>query len=89
MERTLKFINTYTVAEFKELFGVVKIDIIKNPHTSKLFFTCNSKDLGSKSGPVSDDYATNPAISLVEGDDKEQFYIIHKKGSAENTVASL
>lgn len=89
MDRTLEFISTYTVAEFKQLFEVVRIEIIKNPNTGKLFFNCNSGTRGKISGPVGADYSSNPAISLVKGDDEEQFFMLHKKGSAENTVDTL
>ena len=38
-ENNLVFGNKMEVAEFKAKMGIDRIDIIKNPHTGKLFFT--------------------------------------------------
>ena len=85
----LSFVATYTVAEFKELQNVAKIDIIKNPTTSKLFFVANTDAGVTIRGAVSEGYKENTAISKVVGSNNEEFYLIHKRGSVENIVESL
>ena len=85
----LSFVATYTVAEFKELHNVVKIDIIKNPTTSKLFFVANTGIGTTLRGAVSMDYKENTSISKVVGSNNEEFYLIHKRGSVENIAESL
>lgn len=84
----LTFVATYDVAEFKAMYGVEKISIVKNPTTGKLFFDCNSSK-GRISGAVSADYAENTKISLVKGDANEEFFLIHKGNSSENTIDTL
>lgn len=83
MENKLKFIKTLSVADFKAQNNNNGIDIIKNPNTDKLFFTC-----GHTTGAVSSDYKESPCVSLVVGTDDVEFWLIHKKATA-NTVDSL
>ena len=87
----LSFVATYTVAEFKELHNVVKIDIIKNPTTSKLFFVANTGAGVTIRGAVSEGYKENTAISKVLLDDNSEMYLIHKRPSnaVDNTVDTL
>ena len=85
----LSFVATYSIAEFKELYNVAKIDIIKNPTTEKLFFTANTGIGTTIRGAVSMDYKENTSISKVIGSENEEFYLIHKRGSVENIVESL
>ena len=88
--QTLQFTETYSVARFKELKGVTTLEIIKNPHTEKTFFTC--PDDSTVSGKVgSQDWTHNPAISLcVDSESGDTFYMLHKKGSSnQNVVATL
>lgn len=76
MDNNLKFIDTLTVEQFKAQQLVKEIQVRKNPHTSKLFFT-----YGGKTGAVSTKgIPTHPMISLVEGNDGEQFYLLHEEG---------
>lgn len=76
----LTFVNTFSLSDFKGNNGITKIDIIKNPNSGKLFFSCYSTKLGRISGAVSSDYRTNTMVSrVVAGAD--EFYLIHKAGS--------
>lgn len=69
----LKFIETFTVEQFKNENNVNQILIKQNPKNGKLFFT-----YGAKTGAVSaNGIPEHPMISLVEGDNNEQFYLLH------------
>ena len=56
--------NRMTARQLKESQGNAPIDIVKNPHTGKLFFTC-----GSKRGYVSPNAATKLADANSTLDD--------------------
>ena len=72
----LQFIDTLTVEQFKAEKRVEKLQVKKNPHTGKLFFT-----FGAKTGAVSSKgVPTHPMVSLVKGTDGEQFYLLHEEG---------
>ena len=76
MDNNLKFIDTLTVEQFKTQKLVKEIQVRKNPHTSKLFFT-----YGGKTGAVSTQgIPAHPMISLVEDNEGEQFYLLHEEG---------
>ena len=89
MANQLAFVATYTVAEFKELFKVSKIEIIKNPTTEKLFFTANTAEGVQMRGAVSAGYKEDTRISKVMMEDNTEMYLIHKGNSDENTVDTL
>ena len=80
MEKNLKFIETMSVSEFKELFDVDKIEIKKNERTGKCFFV-----YGVETGVVSrkalSGELTMPMISeVISPDTGEMFYLLHQKG---------
>lgn len=90
MENTLNFSETMTVQRFKDKHNVRQLDIIKNPKTGKMFFSC--PDDSSISGKIStsDDWKTNPAISrCTDTSSGETFWMLHKKGEAANVVESI
>jgi len=91
MANQLSFVATYTVAEFKDLYNVSKIDIIKNPNGGKLFFTANTGIGTTIKGAVSEGYKENPAISKVILDDNSEMFLIHKRGegSGANIIDSM
>lgn len=89
MANQLAFVATYSLVEFKELFKVSKIDIIKNPTTSKLFFTANTVEGVQMRGAVSEGYKENTRISKVMMEDNTEMYLIHKGSAEENTVDTL
>lgn len=73
----LTFIETLTVEQFKAKTLVDKICVKKNPKTGKLFFT-----YGAKTGAVAiKGIPQHPMVSLVEGNDNSQFYLLHEEGT--------
>lgn len=78
------FISTQSISEFKASNKIELIEVIQNPHTSKLFFKA-----GTIIGKVSEHYKEAPVISMCKSEDTDEtFYILHKKGSA-NVVDTL
>ena len=74
--KNLEFLDTLTVEQFKAEKRVDKIQVKKNPHTGKLFFT-----FGAKTGAVAaKGIPTHPMISLVKGNDGQQFFLLHEEG---------
>ena len=72
----LNFIETFTVEQFKAAQHVDKIQVKQNPKNNKLFFT-----FGAKVGAVAvKGIPAHPMVSLVSGDDGEQFYLLHEEG---------
>lgn len=72
----LEFLDTLTVEQFKAEKRVDKIQVKKNPNTGKLFFT-----FGAKTGAVTaKGVPSHPMISLVKGDEGEEFYLLHEEG---------
>ena len=78
----LKFLKTYSVAEFKKKYDVETIEIKKNPQTGKNFFV-----YGFETGAVSDKLNSKgkldvPVISEVcSGETGDTFYMLHEKSS--------
>lgn len=73
----LQFIDTLTVEQFKAEKRVDKIQVKKNPNTNKLFFT-----FGAKTGAVAaKGVPSHPMISLVQGREGHQFYLLHEEGT--------
>jgi len=81
----IRFIWTKSVDAFKKEEGISVIDLVRNPKTSKLFFTCNGEVRGAASEKVID--AERVAVSLVEANDKE-FLLLHAQ-SSNNVVRSF
>lgn len=73
----LTFLDTLTVEQFKEETKVSKLEVKRNPNTGKLFFT-----YGAKTGAVSSKgVPAHPMVSLVRGDDNEEFWLLHEEGT--------
>ena len=83
VDNTIKFGQQFTLEQIKAKGQCSKIDIVKNPHTGKIFFVA-----GSLSGKVSKKGYSNPVISLCTDEKGEQFYMLHPK-SESNVIASL
>ena len=76
MEAKLSFNETLTVEQFKSQMNVSRIDVKKNPHTGKLFFT-----YGSKTGAVAvKGIPTNPMLSNVTTPEGDSFWLLHEEG---------
>lgn len=76
MEKSLHFIETLTVEQFKAAQRVDKIQVKQNPKTNKLFFT-----FGSKTGAVAvNGIPAHPMVSEVEAPDGSTFWLLHEEG---------
>ena len=77
MANELKFRETMTVEQFKAAQRVDKLQVKKNPKTSKLFFT-----FGSKTGAVAvKGIPAHPMVSEVEAPDGSTFFLLHEEGT--------
>lgn len=84
MANNLTFLDTLTVEQFKAEKRVDKIFVKENPKTGKLFFT-----YGAKTGAVAaKGVPTHPMISLVKGNDGEQFFLLHEEGQGSAPVVA-
>ena len=85
--KPLVFGESWTPSEFKKQFATetTPIDIIKNPHTNKVFFVC-----GKVTGRVSlKGYRENPCITLTTDEDSgELAYMLHNRATT-NVIDSL
>lgn len=76
MEAKLSFNETLTVEQFKSQMQVSRIEVKKNPHTGKLFFT-----YGSKTGAVAvKGIPSNPMLSNVTTPEGDSFWLLHEEG---------
>lgn len=76
METNLTFNETLTVEQFKAKHNVSRIDVKRNPNTSKLFFT-----YGAKTGAVAvKGIPQHPMLSNVTGSDGTSFWLLHEEG---------
>jgi len=77
MEKFASWNQTLTVEQFKDLMKVSHIDVKKNPHTDKLFFT-----FGAKTGAVAvKGVPLKPMLSNVTGADGTSFWLLHEEGT--------
>ena len=83
VDSTIKFGAQFTVEQFKAKAQCSKIDIVKNPHTGKIFFVA-----GSLSGKVSKKGYANPVISECADENGEAFYMLHSKAET-NIINSI
>lgn len=86
MNTNLTFKNTMSVAHFKQVHDVAGVEVIRNPHTNKLFWKAGEH----LSGKVAEKgYQPHPAISqCIDQETGEEFMMLHAKG-ATNTVEVL
>lgn len=76
MDAKLTFNETLTVEQFKSQMQVSRIEVKKNPHTGKLFFT-----YGSKTGAVAvKGIPSNPMLSNVTTPEGDSFWLLHEEG---------
>ena len=85
--KKLKFLQTTSLAKFKELVDITQIDVVKNPHTGKLFFVAS--DDNSVSGKISESFDSTAPVSVSKcldpkDEKKEEFYMLHN--TAESNV---
>ena len=90
MNNKLKFLKSWSVAQFKAEQEVDKIEVLKNEATGKCFMA-----FGFEKGAVSEKFErgelTNPIISQVcNAETGDMFYLLHQKGeSSAQTLAVL
>lgn len=72
---SLEFNNSYSIKEFRGLCNNRPLEVVENPHTGKLFFTC-----GDVTGAVAKDidYTGNCVVSEVS-DGTQAFFMLHNK----------
>jgi len=82
--KDLKFLETTSLAKFKDLLDITQIDVIKNPKTGKLFFVAS--DDNSVSGKISETFDSTASVSVSKCQDAEgeEFYMLHN--TAESNV---
>ena len=86
MERNLKFLQTWSVEEFKAAQGVDRIDILKGDVSGKAFFAYGP-ETGACSHKVLAGKITDPVISQVcSADTGDTFYLLHQKGEGGATL---
>ena len=86
----LTFVQTWSVAQFKQNNGVDKIDIMMNEKTGKCFFVFGVEK-GACSKRVGTGEVTVPVISKVCAPETgDVFYLLHQQGEGgATTLATL
>ena len=80
MERNLKFLQTWSVPEFKQNNNVQDIEILQNPATGKVFFSYGA-ETGACSRRAKEGELTDPVVSRVcSADTGDMFYLLHQRG---------
>lgn len=77
ISQTLSFVSSQTLAEFKMSHNVSKVDIVKNPKTSKIFFKCSTV-----SGAVSNKWTSaQPSVISIVRDNDIEFFMLHNEAT--------
>ena len=75
----LNYLETRSIASFKEDAGSETLEIKRNNKTNKFFFVCGQLIGAVSSKAVESDF-NDPVISQVESEDTgEIFYLLHSK----------
>jgi hypothetical protein len=82
----LTFLESLTIQQFKERSKTSKIDVLRNPHTNKLFMV---DEAGNILGGAKENFTEAPVVSRVKGPDGTESYLLHKKGEAAEVFATL
>ena len=86
MDKNLKFLQTWSIDDFKKAQGVEKIDLLQNEISGKSFFAYGF-ETGACSNKVLTGELTNPVVSKVcSADTGETFYLLHQKGEGGATL---
>lgn len=87
----LNFNNTVSIARFKTINGISTINVIKNPHTEKRFFTCPEDS--KLSGKIAEKINFTEPLFVSECSDPdsgETFMLLHNRtDNTANIVATL
>ena len=82
------FVETFTIEQFKAEVGTSTIELIKSPKTGSYFIADaagNSVAAVSKKITQASDL-TEPVVSNVIGDNGDEFYLMHNKGTGGNNT---
>lgn len=89
-QSSLQFIETNNVANFKSKNNASKIDVLPATEEGKKpFFVTDSGIIGSVSDNVDLQSPNDIMISRVQGDNGDQWYLMHKAPTRENVLATL
>ena len=85
-QRTLTFVKSQSIAQFKSEKQVDLLPVKKNPTTGKLFLTW----IGGQ-GAVAKSYDSSKPklISLVRDAEGVEFYMLHNEGNGAESVETL
>ena len=78
----LKFTNSKSIANFKEVNNINLIRFIKNPKTNKVFFTCDNGMSGKISDTAKDADVKDMMISTCNDEENGEFLMIHVSNDA-------
>lgn len=84
----MKFGEVMSIVAFKELHKTDRLDVVKNPHTEKLFVTANGKTVAAVSKNYDSSKSDKEFIQLVMEDTGETIWCLHNPSST-NRVESL
>lgn len=76
-----------SIEDFKTVHGATKLDIVKNPHTEKLFVSANGKVVGAVSTKW-DQTQESEFVEIIDDNTGEILWCLHNKHT-ENIVASI
>ena len=79
-------LNQWTLKQFMTERGYQKVDVIKNPHTGKLFISFDGIKTAAYSSKLG---AGDLSFDLVISQMPDSTIIVHKGGSNQNVQASL
>lgn len=83
-ENTLEFKDSMSVDAFKTLMGAKKLDVMTNPNTGKVFFSCGGKTGAVTTRATMEEIQENPIISEVYSPENDEvFYLLHVDGGLE------
>ncbi len=83
----LKFTKSVSLNRFKALMGINKINVVKNPHTDKVFFTSpeDSEIRGTIANTI--DYSKELMVStMVDSETGSTFLMLHNAGNSSANV---
>ena len=85
-QRTLTFVSSQSIAQFKSEKMIDILPVKKNPTTGKLFLS-----FAGNTGAVALSYDSSKPklISLVRDADGVEFYMLHNEGKGVETIETL
>lgn len=78
----LEFTNTYSIQDFKSYNNNNNIDVVRNPHTGKIFFQC-----GQIRGAVASEIDLHKEVKISEVKGSEGSFFLMHNSNEDNLVA--